>query len=54
MQTKRAMLLYLPVYVVARMRSIRELIKDIVNNESGGIAIATARSGAGGSSRSSR
>ncbi len=34
MQTKRAMLLYLPVFVVSRIRSIRDLIKEIVANES--------------------
>lgn len=35
MQTKRAMLLYLPIFVVSKIRSIRELIRDIVSAEAG-------------------
>jgi hypothetical protein len=38
MQTKRAMLLYLPVFVVSRIRSIREIIRDIVANEAAPVA----------------
>jgi len=41
MQTKRAMLLYLPVFVVSRIRSIRELIRDIVANEAGPLGTIT-------------
>ena len=38
MQTKRAMLLYLPVYVVSKITSIRELIREIVQSEAGPLA----------------
>ena len=43
MQTKRAMLLYLPIFVVSKIRSIRELIRDIVSAEAGVSAASVAR-----------
>ena len=50
MQTKRAMLLYLPIVVVASIKSIRQLIDDICASEGanalgGGGGAATPASG---------
>jgi hypothetical protein len=45
MQTKRAMLLYLPVFVVARIRSIKTLVDEIIASEAAG-ALGQATSAA--------